>query len=728
MEEPIRLECFRGTKRIQPQKFYVYTLKVLEAPPDLQADTLLNSAVRRLNKRFASQCYFAVRKHDKIYTVREVAETELNLPGTDKTAFRCTLAFMGQEEVPLSDHEIYEGYLKQLVESHLAKLPLYQRSARDVLTSVVKRSKLGTSLLREYRFHVKVTESGEVYLFIDTSARFDTDMTVYQQIKNCQHDRDKLLALQGEFVTYNLNTSFPQSGYLVSLKRSNVYCTRESLVKYYQKNYPQPEIQQRIAQIPADDHVVQVRLKSSQKMLSYLSSLLKPVLTTETVARREFDFFHAMQGQMKRPMKRRLALDQQILADIGKIAEFGDLAFLPEPVRAAERKFQVVQFALPTLIAGKNCRIQANDRGKRAIFQSNIGYYRAPKLTDAQLKIQFVNVTRQQNFPERSFFVNLLNLALKHTIKASFDKISLKICHEGDGITPDILLVLVPERRYADYSRLKQGYAQWPMPSQMVSLEQAKKILRLEKYADNIAQNIAMGILGKLGGIPFVLETLPGADERDLFVGLDVGMKDAKQHYPACSVVLDGRGEFLGCYEPANAQPGEKIDNEHLRLLFDAVLTAYQQKYHAMPRHLILHRDGFSHEDDSWYQSYFGERNIRYAILEIRKSGAPRIANLQDDFFNNPLLGTALVRGDTGILVTTQTRNGIGAPQPLLVCKKYGNIDLRMALEQIYCLTKLHTGSLHNLRLPITTYYADQICKSLDFLPKGQFLDKLYFL
>lgn len=728
MEEKICLEGFKSQQKITPKEFYVYTLKVIAAPPTLQADSVLNSAVRRLNKRYAYQGYFAVRNQECICTVKEIAEDELHVQGQGKESFSYELQPQGKHEAPLTENRIYEGYIKQLLERDLLRATRkYQRSPRDVLVSLLKTSASGIRLLREYHFTIKVAPTGDVFLYMDTFSRFDTQQTVYQQIKACNRDRDKLLLLRDEFVIYDLNTSFTQAGYIHSLKKGKGLSTRESLVNYYKTNYPQKSIQEKIAQVPPDDHVVQVRLKNSQTVLSYLASFLKPVMTTEIVAQRDRPFFWSMQSFIKRPMRRRLEGDREVLADLPGIAEFAELTFQTEPIAASERDFTAVQFALPQLIAGNDCHIKATDGGRRAIFRADVGYYRAPQLTDAQLKIQFVNQTGKQ-FAEKAFFNSLMDLALRNTIKAAFAHASLKFCHDGDGETPDILLVLVPEKRYANYGQLKKSYAQKPVPSQMITTEQANKILRKAAYANNVAQNIAMGILGKLGGIPYVLANIPGADETDLFVGLDVGMKDVKLHYPACSVVLDGRGEFLGCYEPAMAQTGEIIDNEHLRELFDAILTAYQQKYQRLPQNIVIHRDGFSHEDENWYETYFGERNINYSIFEIRKSGAPRIADLSDEFFNNPPLGTALIRGDEGYLVTSAAMKNVGAPQPLHIVKKCGELPIETAMEQIYCLTKIHTGSLHNLRLPVTTYYADQICKSLDYLPKGQFIDKLYFL
>ena len=49
-------------------------------------------------------------------------------------------------------------------------------------------------------------------------------------------------------------------------------------------------------------------------------------------------------------------------------------------------------------------------------------------------------------------------------------------------------------------------------------------------------------------------------------------------------------------------------------------------------------------------------------------------------------------------------------------------------LTQILYLSQLHVGSTHKMRLPITTGYADKICKNRDYVPEGKMDDRLFFL
>lgn len=78
--------------------------------------------------------------------------------------------------------------------------------------------------------------------------------------------------------------------------------------------------------------------------------------------------------------------------------------------------------------------------------------------------------------------------------------------------------------------------------------------------------------------------------------------------------------------------------------------------------------------------------------------------------------------------MTTSPIGKMGAPAPIHLFKVAGALDIETITKQIYYLTKIHVGAKQNTRLPITTKYADLICKNLEYMPKNQFLYKFYFL
>ena len=248
-----------------------------------------------------------------------------------------------------------------------------------------------------------------------------------------------------------------------------------------------------------------------------------------------------------------------------------------------------------------------------------------------------------------------------------------------------------------------------------------------------IAQNLNMGILSKLGGVPFAISNMKG--NVDLYIGIDVGTATNGIHYPACSVAFTKDGSFLGFVQPVDAIPGEKIPPDVLRKLLTEILVAYREKYQEYPKSVVIHRDGFSHEDSSIYSDFFEKEGIKVSVFEIRKVGAPRIMNRNNQdgqnrnykYAWNPVKGTLLFREDEAFLVTTEAKAG-GAPKTIHIVKKYGDINIQTAAEQIYALTKIDASSIWDTRLPVTIKFADAVCKQRKYLPKGIVDNRLLFL
>lgn len=79
-------------------------------------------------------------------------------------------------------------------------------------------------------------------------------------------------------------------------------------------------------------------------------------------------------------------------------------------------------------------------------------------------------------------------------------------------------------------------------------------------------------------------------------------------------------------------------------------------------------------------------------------------------------------------VITTYIKENLGSSRPLKIEKTYGDLDIITILNQIYALSQIHVGSTKGMRLPITTSYADKICKAIEFIPQGVLDNKLYFL
>ena len=57
-------------------------------------------------------------------------------------------------------------------------------------------------------------------------------------------------------------------------------------------------------------------------------------------------------------------------------------------------------------------------------------------------------------------------------------------------------------------------------------------------------------------------------------------------------------------------------------------------------------------------------------------------------------------------------------------------IDFKVEVikSDIYILSEMHVGSMRTSRLPLTTLYADKICKQHDHVPHDTLSNRLFFL
>lgn len=295
----------------------------------------------------------------------------------------------------------------------------------------------------------------------------------------------------------------------------------------------------------------------------------------------------------------------------------------------------------------------------------------------------------------------------------------------------EFVIAIIPdlndESEENPYNPFKKVWAEKNIPSQMISVKTAK-ILKDSKSNTGLyyLHNIILGILGKIGGIPWAIDNMEG--NIDCFIGLDVGTREKGIHHPACSVLFDKHGELINYYKPVIPQSGEIIENNILQEIFDNVLNSYEEKYKELPKNIVIHRDGFSRENLNWYENYFGKYNIKFNIIEVRKNTPIKLANIDNNTIKNPEKSIYVVNKNKAYVVTTDIKENLGSPRPLKIEKTYGNLDMLTILNQIYALSQIHVGSTKSMRLPITTGYADKICKAIEFIPQGVLDNKLYFL
>lgn len=665
-----------------------------------------------------------------------------------------TLRYEGVREPDIvADRCVYEGYIKYLIDKKLKQVTIFEKyrkySCKDEISSswILTENGFRTfasrnkeiSLQRKYKITVEVREDEKAYLWINTGSIYYSNLTVADYLSR---GIDVLnLKVKNDWAK---NT---QSGIITEISEKTVtdslgFC--ESLKIYY-VNMNQGY---RVENIPDDTPVINVRLKDGKECCYYPQALI-PILTREKVGEVDSDFSNRIDEYVKRDMRQRVELDIDFIRDIGILDEMGGVAFETTLSSVETFGYREGRVDRPVLICGNGRRIECGQE----FMVFNNGFYQKP---NKQIRIGYLYPRGSKDLMKSvanaiySFAVNgkyqgekdkyiihdLLDIQTAPMIQEEYALGSIldykRAANKLAKIeNMDMVIALVPDGMEdgSPYNPFKTIWAEANIPSQMITMKTARLFER-GKAADSASKyylfNIVLGILGKTGGIPWIVNDMPG--NVDLFIGLDVATVETGIHYPACSVVFDKYGRLLGFYKPKTPQRGEKIDTKILEDIYSEVLLAYEEKYGEKPKNIVIHRDGFSNENDEWYRNFFAAIGIEYTIVEVRKNIDRKLVFQLDGEIMNPPIGYCVYNQEKGYLVTTDTKNKKGSPCPLLIEKKCGNVKMAEILTQILYLSQLHVGSTQKMRLPITTGYADKICKNREYVPEGKVDDKLFFL
>ncbi len=740
MGRDLRMEVFASKDVVKPVSLHIFQLHSQKIDNSF---SVIRGAVWKLRNYNHIGVF---EDGNRIYSTDMLDES---IPNAD-----FTIEYEGIREIKvLENRKVYCELIKYLITKNLSEVLIYNKyhkySCKSSVTSKWIRTEndfnLFTSdnkeisLERKYNFWVDIMDDGKAYLRIDTSSAFMSNLTVYDYMERGINPVG--MEVKNDWAKNN------QTGILTEICDFTVTDKldfADSLKAYYINK----KEGKRVEQLPDDTKVVKVELQSD-KTYPYYPQALKPVLTREKVGQIDPRFSVRIEPYVKRDMRTRLMLDQDFIGDIGVLKEINSLQFDLEPCEVKNIGYSRGMVPLPKLTCGKDRVLEV---GKE--FQVfNHGFYRKP---EREIKIgyiypknqehlmkavvneiySFAKLGKYQGEKDKYIISGLLNIKSEPMIKEEYElgditdyKRAANRLQKIEGI--DIVIALIPDGIDEDgpYNPFKTIWAKANIPSQMISVKTAELFARGKAEGNKskyYLHNIVLGILGKTGGIPWIVKDMPG--NVDCFVGLDVATVAKGIHYPACSVVFDKYGRLLGFYKPTTPQQGEKITTRILQDIFDQVIFSYEDRFGESPKNVVIHRDGFSNENDEWYKNYFGAKGIEYSIIEVRKNISSKLMLIQDDDIQNPEMGYCVYNNNKGYLVTTNITNKKGSPNPILIEKKCGDVSMENILKQVLYLSQLHVGSTHKMRLPITTGYADKICKNRDFVPEGKMDDRLFFL
>lgn len=782
------LEAYRSKGCLQPMAFYHYHVKIENPSQKVEAYKLLRSAVRKLNNTF-SRGYFVMTDDKEIYTFRPIQDADLHLSVTyNREQYHLQFTLLAHENLPFDEmgRQIYGAFIRLAIFDKLRQVK-YQGKRKyrvfnnqtvdtpyimDFASPALFRqivSKDGTvQLYRQFHFRPEVLKSGQVALRLDSCASFESVRTVYELT---QQQKRPPKSLEGLDVKYTLEINYNQTGRLqfIEQKPGSEFDCREGLLAYYKRVHANvPKAMLACQNSPQDDYAVQIAGGGK-----YLASMVKIVFTMETLKKWDPSFLTSYGKLIKMPMPDRIALDRNFLQDIGELELVQNLSFVQDPV-SANRQFQAEQFGNILLIGGHNKVFSATQQEKRVIFNPKFGFYRQP--LQKNIKICFLSLSPRITVGKASQigyylmqYEKLSELAsevafVKSTRQILFNdnetKLKIELEKFKEAEKPDFCFVFVP-RIDVWHNRVKEilingRYGGVRTHSQLIDdanaemiadnglvqyrltqgIKMASAMMRTVSQAKYFSQNLILDAFAKMGGIPFRLKESLGGEET-LFIGLDVATERASVHYPSCSIIYNGNGEYVGGYQPGKSQQGEKITDENLQRIFDDIIVPYYKKYNQYPKRVVIHRDGHaSKEELEKYHKYFDALNVEILdVVNVIKSGAPKLcrksSNTQEGIHSeylNPLLGTCLYREKPafGFLISTDPRQG--TPRTLRLERAEGETSMRQLAYEVYCLTKISCSSLHNRFLPVTTGDADKMCKASDYMIKDELVFTLDYL
>lgn len=777
---------FLSNKKIDPISFFVYDLDLSKSDKDTEKKMFFNSMCRHLN--VLNPEYYAVHDDEYVYTYIPVkCEDNSYTMSYDGKENHLLIKNERRKCIDISNKKVYEEFIglciiaMQLGKNYDPENKKYEWSGTKIISKYIpifaegdyKNAtyvEIGTELYklqREYTTKVYMNDAG--YFCVGVNMR--TIIKPQVSILDLYRQGKKIEGIRASSVEAAKYTRRKADEGIVCLdppdNMDKKYKTVDGLLNYY-KNKHRIYLKK-----ISDDFVVYLKTKGGKK-LSFLASKLSPVYNFQQIKSSKPDGVKDIRSHLLLDMKTRMKEACLFLDDLPELPQLNNVSIVRNqshnfvfPMRASECGFKFFIFNPPKL------KIKHNDKNvpisiekKFLIFSSDAGYhpYRLPLAMRKEEMIRIV-VISMTKFPVAE---NLLKRCTERIVNESIvklyprDHFEIIYCKFDSKVerseidfakkiktsyNPQLILAVVNDTRgvyNSDnaenelYPEMKEAFADnlIAIPSQMFAKENTFSMYMKEDFSKTqyISQNICLGILGKLGGMPYTLNENPW--NIDLYIGLDVGATSMDTRIPCCAAAFIGNGDFIGVIAPRDYTRREIIPNDILKKIFDRLISQFMEINHRYPKNIVIHRDGFFREDMAWISKYFSEQDMKFQVVEIRKHGAEFFCDRHDPVKSksitfNPKPGSGIY--DTTKkevnLITSTARSG-GAPNPIIISNKGGTLGLNdwQVTEQVFWLTKIDDATLNDTRLPITIRYADKISKNPKFIPMDKVVVEKYFI
>lgn len=256
-----------------------------------------------------------------------------------------------------------------------------------------------------------------------------------------------------------------------------------------------------------------------------------------------------------------------------------------------------------------------------------------------------------------------------------------------------------------------------------------KTKLRLEALQANIALqfmlpmprpenyraiNIVLGILLKARWQPVGLELLEDPQAAEIAIGFDAGT-NRNLFYGTSAFAVLANGQSLG-WELPEAQTGERLGGQAVLRAVINILDRFYQLEKRWSKRVLLLRDGFvrRYEFDDTIAA-LQQVGVAVDLLEVRKSGAGKMAIQEANLLKDARPGTAVLSSDekTFIIVTSEAKAG-GSARPLQVERDTGDTPLELLARQFDRLCQLNPASgFFPSRNAFVLHCADKMAKEV---------------
>jgi hypothetical protein len=588
-------------------------------------------------------------------------------------------------------------------------------------------------LHRRYNCSVSIKPSGQVYLQVNPATSVQSEYTL-----------DKIPDSR-IYPGLRVNTTYSSRGHNVShignkTANEKMIDAETSVVDYHENN---PDVDsEKVSQIERNNNpVVEASPMGKGERASFPQELLALQGHTENLAEFDPDFWDQAQSKMRMSTDERAELALDFVESIGGIQfdEYSVTFSTEYPLFTGDNHYEL------TKLYDTRAAVLDFGNGNSGHMPKQVedyGVYKPPK----SFNVAYIYPEPLEGDYAEEFWSNI-EQKLK-SIGASPDgrtdityqptKIEDKpgdADHQvGEKIRTDhdfnvALVVLPPEQGplasyYRPYDEMKEVLSDFGIPSQMCNRESMGE--------RSHHTNIALGMVGAAGGIPFTVESsLPG--DADLFLAFDVGEQfeesnsnnDRGIRVGASVTAITSEGAVLG-YSHTGPQSGERIPASHMRSIARQSILGYSEKKGEDPEHIVIHRDGFLNDPIDEVFDLLESRGITYDVVEVRKQSPSRILDHDSACgFRTPEKGVACIDEEDSVAYLSTygrpeplAKGNMGTPRPITVEKKHGSTSIDTLASQVYLLSQCHIGvSNTTCRLPITTMYAD---KAATAAAKGQ--------